>query len=229
VPLIDGVTRLQAHHALSQTVLLESRIAAAANNKSVTKPLAANWSNAAGQAKLDLELVGRWDMIPNNHFLPKKTLTIEADADYFPRIDGWLDLAGEDERADGTWSGAGQSRTNHGAQMMLYDETSGQILTMWYEFTDAETMEITEMDSTKYQTKRQRVRQDLSDELIAVTSECFLSIGGPSPFGAVAFDTVLWSGGPEDRLGGQEDTRAYQHHPKRQAGAHRPSSGRRFA
>ena len=40
--------------------------------------------------------------------------------------------------------------------MMLYDETSGQIGTMWYEFTDAETMEITEMDSTKYETKRQR-------------------------------------------------------------------------
>jgi hypothetical protein len=34
--------------------------------------------------------------------------------------------------------------------------TSGQIGPMWYEFTDAETMEIPEMDSTKYQTKRQR-------------------------------------------------------------------------
>jgi hypothetical protein len=40
--------------------------------------------------------------------------------------------------------------------MMLYDEASGQIGTMWYEFTDDGTMEITEMDSTKYVTKRQR-------------------------------------------------------------------------
>lgn len=41
-------------------------------------------------------------------------------------------------------------------QMMLFDETSGQIGTMWYEFTDRDVMEITEMDSTKYRTRRQR-------------------------------------------------------------------------
>jgi hypothetical protein len=41
-------------------------------------------------------------------------------------------------------------------QMMLYDERSGQIGTMWYEFTDRDVMEITEMDRTKYITKRQR-------------------------------------------------------------------------
>lgn len=39
---------------------------------------------------------------------------------------------------------------------MLYDEVSGQIGTMWYEFTDRDVMEITEMDSTKYVTKRLR-------------------------------------------------------------------------
>ena len=41
-------------------------------------------------------------------------------------------------------------------QMMLYDETSGQIGTMWYEFTERDVMEITEMDSTKYVTRRER-------------------------------------------------------------------------
>jgi hypothetical protein len=39
--------------------------------------------------------------------------------------------------------------------MMLYDETSGQIGTMWYEFTERDVMEITEMDSTKYRVQRQ--------------------------------------------------------------------------
>jgi hypothetical protein len=41
-------------------------------------------------------------------------------------------------------------------QMMLYDEVSGQLGTMWYEFTGEGVMEITEMDSTKYQTRRMR-------------------------------------------------------------------------
>jgi hypothetical protein len=41
-------------------------------------------------------------------------------------------------------------------QMMLYDLVSGQIGTMWYEFTNDGVMEITEMDSTKYSTRRQQ-------------------------------------------------------------------------
>lgn len=39
-------------------------------------------------------------------------------------------------------------------QMMLFDETSGQIGTMWYEFTEPGVMKITEMDSTKYEARR---------------------------------------------------------------------------
>lgn len=42
------------------------------------------------------------------------------------------------------------------SQRMLYDETSGQIGTLWYEFTERDVMEITEMDSTKYVTRRER-------------------------------------------------------------------------
>ncbi len=41
-------------------------------------------------------------------------------------------------------------------QMRRYDQTPGQIGTMWYEFTGSDVMEITEMDSTKYVTRRQR-------------------------------------------------------------------------
>ncbi|WHZ24719.1 MAG: hypothetical protein OJF47_003831 [Nitrospira sp.] len=39
---------------------------------------------------------------------------------------------------------------------MLYDEVSGQIGTMWYEFNAEGVMEITEMDSTKYEARRAR-------------------------------------------------------------------------
>jgi hypothetical protein len=41
-------------------------------------------------------------------------------------------------------------------QIMLYDEVSGQIGTMWYEFNAEGVMEITEMDSTKYEARRAR-------------------------------------------------------------------------
>lgn len=57
-------------------------------------------------------------------------------------------------------------RDSHGSQRPSKDrsdqrihrraETSGQIRTMWYEFTSEGLMEITEMDSTKYATKRQQ-------------------------------------------------------------------------
>ncbi|HEU4683522.1 MAG TPA: hypothetical protein VFS39_03360 [Nitrospira sp.] len=42
--------------------------------------------------------------------------------------------------------------------MMLYDVTSGQIGTMWYEFVKDGVMEITQMDSTRYLPKRQPQR-----------------------------------------------------------------------
>jgi hypothetical protein len=51
-------------------------------------------------------------------------------------------------------TGRGRPEPSRG-QMMLYDETSGQIGTMWYEFTERDVMEITEMDSTKYRVQRQ--------------------------------------------------------------------------
>jgi hypothetical protein len=109
----------------------------------------------APRAKVVPELVGRWDMIPNNEFLPKKTLTIEANADYSLVSTDGSTSRGKMDVQMGRNPVRGRVEPSRG-QMMLYDETSGQIGTMWYEFTDAETMEITEMDSTKYQTKRQR-------------------------------------------------------------------------
>lgn len=101
------------------------------------------------------ELVGAWDMTPNNQFLPKKTLTIESNAHYkLSSTDGSISEGKMDVQI-GHMSyprGVDPSR----GQMMLYNETSGQIGTMWYEFTDNGVMEITEMDSTKYVTKRRQ-------------------------------------------------------------------------
>ncbi|MCS6294136.1 MAG: hypothetical protein H8J66_13785 [Nitrospira sp.] len=109
----------------------------------------------APRARVVPEVVGRWDMKPDNQFLPKKTLTIEADANYkLVSTDGSTSQGKMDVQI-GRDPVRGRSEPSRG-QMMLYDETSGQIGTMWYEFTGPDVMEITEMDSTKYTTKRQR-------------------------------------------------------------------------
>lgn len=107
----------------------------------------------APRAKVAPEVVGRWEMTPNNQFLPKKTLTIGADASYrLVSTDGSISEGKMDVQM-GRVTGRARPEPSRG-QMMLYDETSGQIGTMWYEFTGEGMMEITEMDSTKYVTKR---------------------------------------------------------------------------
>lgn len=109
----------------------------------------------APRARVVPEVVGRWDMKPDNQFLPKKTLTIESDASYkLVSTDGSTSQGKMDVQI-GRDPVRGRSEPSRG-QMMLYDETSGQIGTMWYEFTGSDVMEITEMDSTKYVTRRQR-------------------------------------------------------------------------
>ena len=109
----------------------------------------------APRARVVSEVVGRWDMKPDNQFLPKKTLTIEADANYTLVSTDGSTSQGKMDVQMGRDPVRGRPEPSRG-QMMLYDETSGQIGTMWYEFTERDVMEITEMDSTKYVTKRQR-------------------------------------------------------------------------
>ena len=107
------------------------------------------------RARVVPEVVGRWKMTPNNQFLPKKTLTIEADAKFMlvstdgSTSQGKMDIQiGRDPVRGGPNPLA--------AKWCSTTRRSGQIGTMWYEFTGEDLMEITEMDSTKYATKRQR-------------------------------------------------------------------------
>jgi hypothetical protein len=51
--------------------------------------------------------------------------------------------------------GRGRPEPSRG-QMMLFDETSGQVSTMWYEFTDRDVMQIIDLDGTKYEARRKR-------------------------------------------------------------------------
>jgi predicted Zn-dependent protease len=109
----------------------------------------------APRAKVVPEVVGLWQMTPNNQFLPKKTLTIESDASYKLISTDGSTSQGKMDVQIGRDPVRGRPDNTRG-QMMLYDEVSGQIGTMWYEFTGEGVMEIQEMDSTKYVTKRQR-------------------------------------------------------------------------
>ena len=109
----------------------------------------------APKAKVVPEVVGRWEMTPNNQFLPKKTLTIEADASYKLVSSDGSTTQGKMDVQGGRYRGRGSMDASRG-QLMLYDATSGEISTMWYEFTDAEAMEITDDDGTQYRVQRQR-------------------------------------------------------------------------
>jgi tetratricopeptide (TPR) repeat protein len=109
----------------------------------------------APRARVVPEVVGRWEMTPNNQFLPRKTLTIESNASYKLVSTDGSTSEGKMDVQIGVLAYPRRPDPSRG-QMMLYDEVSGQIGTMWYEFTGEGVMEITEMDSTKYVTKRQR-------------------------------------------------------------------------
>lgn len=94
-------------------------------------------------------------MQPNNQFFPQKTLTIESDARYKLVSTDGSTSEGKMDIQIGRDPVRGRPDNTRG-QMMLYDEVSGQIGTMWYEFTGDGVMEIQELDSTKYVTKRKR-------------------------------------------------------------------------
>lgn len=111
----------------------------------------------APNARVTPELVGVWELTPDNKFLPwKKTLTVEPNADYtlVSKNDGTT-TRGKMNVQVGRDVVRGRSEPSRG-QMMLLDATSGQIGTMWYEFTDRDVMRITDLDGTTYEARRRQ-------------------------------------------------------------------------
>ncbi|MGQ0812359.1 MAG: tetratricopeptide repeat protein [Nitrospiraceae bacterium] len=111
----------------------------------------------APRAKVVPELLGIWELTPDNKFLPwKKTLTVQANADFtlMSQNDG-ATSRGKIDVLVGRDVVRGRSEPSRG-QMMLYDETSGQIGTMYYEFVDRHVMQITDLDGTKYEARRKQ-------------------------------------------------------------------------
>lgn len=108
------------------------------------------------KAKVIPELVGVWEMSPDNKFLPlKKTLTIESNANFTILSQG----EGSTRRGKMDVPQA-RNMTQRGldsaeGQMTMYDE-SGSVSTLWYEFIDRNRMRITDLDGTKYEARRIR-------------------------------------------------------------------------
>lgn len=108
------------------------------------------------KAKVVPELVGVWEMSPDNKFLPwKKTLTIESNAHFtlVSQSDGSTRRGKVDTQQAMNMAQRGLDTTD--GQMMVYDE-SGSVSTMWYEFIDRDRMRITDMDGTYYEAHRRR-------------------------------------------------------------------------
>lgn len=110
----------------------------------------------SSKAKVRPELVGIWEMSPDNKFLPaKKTLTIESNANFtiVSQSEGST-RQGKVDAQRARYMPQGGMDTDSG-QMTLYEE-SGSVSNMWYEFIDRDRMRITDMDGTDYEARRRK-------------------------------------------------------------------------
>ncbi len=110
----------------------------------------------APNARIVPELAGVWEMSPDNQYLPwKKTLTIESNASFtiVSQGDGSTRRGKVDVQRGRNVVQGGLDASR--GQMMMYDET-GSVSTMWYEFVDQDTMQVTDQDGTHYKAHRRR-------------------------------------------------------------------------
>jgi len=98
-------------------------------------------------ARVIPELVGTWDLVPENNFLPyKKTLAIEANASFTL-------VTQSDNRTSRGKVNVLPNRSAYGSpttgQMQLFPDT-GQIDVLYYDLVDSRQMKITAQDGVKY-------------------------------------------------------------------------------
>src|SRR5438445_96979 len=128
---------------------------AAAQNQQDQQRMRQAMRQMAPQARVVPEVVGVWELTPGNKFLPwKKTLTVDASANYtLVSANDGVTTRGKMNIQMGRDMSRGGLEPARG-QMMLFDETTGQVGTMWYEFTERDVMQITDLDGTKYEARR---------------------------------------------------------------------------
>lgn len=106
----------------------------------------------ASRARVVPELVGTWDLVPNNKYLPRQqVLRIDADASF-----ALTSKQGTRQGKVDIQVARMTRRTSEDparGQMMLL-EPSGEIGTLWYEFVDQDRMHVTDLEGTEYEAKR---------------------------------------------------------------------------
>lgn len=100
-------------------------------------------------------LVGRWKMVPDNPSAQERRLTIGRDSRYT------LVTPGDGSTRSGTayLQGKRQGRRNttdpSNGQILLYDDQSGQVGSMWFELTGDGAVQLTGASGTRYTTTRE--------------------------------------------------------------------------
>jgi len=101
-------------------------------------------------------LVGRWEMTPDNPSAPKRMLTIGADSRYTLVSSNDGSTFRGTAYLQGNQSGRRSKSEPSSGQIMLYDDHSGNVGSMWFEVTGDGTMQLTGASGVKYATKRQQ-------------------------------------------------------------------------
>ncbi len=107
-------------------------------------------------ARVAPRLIGRWEMVPDNPAAPKRILTIQADSRYrLVTVTDGATISGT-AYLQGMQRGRRSKAEPSSGQILLYDERSGQIGAMSYEFTGDDTLQLIDASGTQYATRRQR-------------------------------------------------------------------------
>ena len=106
----------------------------------------------AGNARVAPELVGRWDLTPENAFLPlRRTLAIDQSANYVMTSQdgttsrGKVNVQGNPVR--------GRDEPSSGQMFLISPDGASD--TLYFEFVGRDALQITAQDGTKYTARRQ--------------------------------------------------------------------------
>lgn len=110
----------------------------------------ATYQYMAGNARVSPALVGRWDLTPENTFLPmRRTLIIDASANFTLTGQDGTSSRGKVSLQGNPVRGGGQSENG---QLMLFTPDGND--TLYFEFTGGDAMQVTWQDGTKFTGRR---------------------------------------------------------------------------
>lgn len=142
----------QAHEQLDRTTERQAQREAERQRMMVRRTL----SGSPPLTRVVPSLVGRWEMVPDQSSASKRILTIQPDSRYsLVTVTDGSTISGTAYLQNPQRGRRDKSEPSRG-HIMLYDERSGQIGAMSYEFTDEHTLQLIGASGTRYLTRRLR-------------------------------------------------------------------------